>query len=220
MLFVFLFAAITMYAQKFELGASAGFQRNTRLHNKTIYDPARITPPTGTGLEPVLSLKGMYNVNKWQLGLSVDFRKLNFTFPNMYTIPLNPNYWGRNESHGRLTCMPVSIFANRKISLKKFDLYGGASLGYAFSWVDKKLPQFESFSVDRTVGYSRGYQGFLGGVQVGGNYKLNKRMAINAEVGCQCFHFKQEKFDPSYTFSVPATLGFRYRLKPDTNKLH
>lgn len=209
---ILLFAAITLYAQKFELGLNAGVQHNGHLRNLPTHGPVMLEPQMS--ITPALSLKGIYNHKNWQLGLSIDYRKLNFAHT---TLPQDGDFMTcilPPTTTGSITYMPVSALVNRKFSLKKLDLYGGASVGYAPIWASEgkygDMPQKFSFA-------NKG--GLCCGIQCGGNYRVNNRIAINAEVGANYIHFKQDKFDPSYTFSIPATLGFRYRLKPDTNKL-
>lgn len=209
---ILLFAAITLYAQKFELGLNAGAQHSGYIRNLPMHGTVILA--SHKSVTPALSLKGIYNHKKWQLGLAIDYRKLNFA----YTAITQEGNWMTcilpDPNTGSITYTPVSVLVNRKFSLKKLDLYGGASIGYAPIWASEgkfgDMPQ--KFSLANMGG-------LCCGIQCGGNYRVNNRIAINAEVGANYIHFKQDKFDPSYTFSIPATLGFRYRLKPDTNKL-
>lgn len=203
-LFVITFLAITSsFAQKFEIGANIGGSVTN------ILDPGSGNPYIvygWGGLDlPQISLKGMRVNKKWQYGLSVDY--CSFSVRSKVGTPgdLFGHPPGVPEVHpveiltGRSFCIPVKLFANRKILLNNFEPYTGFSLGYVF-WRDISL---ESMQNDFTYSLC---------LLFGCTYFVTNRLGINAELACD-YIYLQRPISIAFSFiSVPATLGIRYKL--------
>lgn len=212
-LFMLLCAAVSMYAQKFELSGAVGFQHHTRIRAKGA--DGFLGASSARQSSPVLSLGTAYNIDKWQLGVTASYTSFDFSYPSYMPQPNVRYFAAPKEMFGHFDAVPVTLCVNRKMPFKKFELYGGAKAGAVFSVNKKMLTSGDG--VTNTVSDDGIATGYTAGVQFGGNYNFGRRMGINAEVGCNCTNFRQN-FDPTYTFSIPAVLGFKYRFKPDTNK--
>jgi hypothetical protein len=139
---------------------------------------------------PTLSVKGLYNFKHWQAGLAVDFMRWNYPPYYAFGTPVrfaNP-------------AIPIQLFANRKLLLKRAIPYAGV-FAAAIPYFSPKDGYFRN-STKSGVAYS-------GGVQLGIGNKIIAHWGVNAEVKAGLVRLNAFSV-PAYMYTMSLTVGARY----------
>jgi hypothetical protein len=222
-------AAITMQAQKLEIGLNGGigFNSDIRMASKYMHVFTEETPANSG---PAFSLSGANNIGKWQAGLSVDrrsatYRTYDFRGSICYGVPANmtAQQWedfqkeiARTTYHvtySATTYYPVQLFVNRKISLHRFGLSAGVTGGYIF--IPNLKNSNDGYAVTpetRDPFNKNGFYGYCAGMQAGCTYCVSKHIGISAGVSANYLRFHQGAGSQSYMYSYPITAGVTYKL--------
>ncbi len=128
------------------------------------------------------TLSGQYDNHHWQYGFSAGYRtgsvSASFFTPSLIcTYSTSPKPPTLVTVHGSLTEIPLRLFANRKVTFKRMELYFGPFLGY--STASDKYDVVES-GVHNVQIYHHNW--LVGGIQTGGTYFVKKHFGINAGI--------------------------------------
>lgn len=217
-----LLVATSLSAQRFELGINGGVGFNGK--TKSLTSGTHISTnnkPLNTS--DVYSLKGMYSYKNWQFGVSFDHRRatykieqrtvfISYFFPTGIQSYSEPIYVHRSRPY-----YPVKFFANRKVKLNHFELYGGLSAGFVILAGVKPDPTISDLTMDmetrqRTADYHINHGiSFTAGAQMGCTYFVSRHIGLNVEVNADYVQFRQGSHMRSQMVSVPIMLGLRYR---------
>lgn len=207
LLLILFIVPMVAIAQKVELGLDGGCVVNSA--------PLNMNAATTSAFTPTISLKALYNTdNGLQIGLCADMMQLSYNLPNInQPIPSYSNYYngvthGTSKYYIAKAAVPVKAFINKTIYVKSFELYGGVSVGYVYSF--NKLYATESGDV---VSNPRNVRagGMTVGAQIGGNYPITKRVSMNAEVSGNYLSLSND-FYAYKIYTCPITIGFRYKI--------
>ncbi|MEI8278687.1 MAG: hypothetical protein WCG87_02920 [Bacteroidota bacterium] len=206
LLLILFIVPMVAIAQKVELGLDGGCVLNSAPIGMNIATPSAFTP--------TVSLKALYKTdNGLQIGLCADMMQLSYNLPNInQPLPSYSNYSGVTHGSSKYyiarTAVPVKAFINKTIFVKSFELYGGISVGYVYSF--NKLYATET---QDAAGSPRNVRagGMTMGAQVGGNYPITKRVSMNAEVSGNYLTMSND-FYAYKIYTCPITVGFRYKI--------
>ena len=210
--FLGLLASQNVSAQKFEIGINAGASRNTAFQNKTKQDDMFISQVATKRWHPAISLKAIYNTEKWQFGITTGRNTVSGTYkisypPNAHTLHTIAGTDRFVQITPQITAyqyIPVRLLVNKKINIGKVEMYGGIAAGII------KITHIHIGSSDVTQYQSQkeGLLNYSGGIQAGASYPLGKHIRINAEVAANITGLSKE----FYVYSFPATGGISYRF--------
>ena len=197
-----LLVASSLQAQKFQVGLNGGAVFSTSSLVSPQYHSDQHIFTAGT-------VSAQFDARHWQYGFSVGYRAGSFsTAYDEYiwcgypSSPPNPLSF---KVHGSFREIPFRLFADRKITFKRMEMYIGSFLGYTFS-TDK---YFISESLrDYQTAYHNHW--LVGGIQVGGTYFITKQLGINAGIATE-YNVLLSNLNYDRHF-YPITLGLRYKF--------
>ena len=195
------------HAQNFELGANAGATKGNSLsdfHSSPIIEEEVGRIRQSDEIAPYLSLKGIYNIKKWQVGVTVAYSetKIDYFIPGGNLSDYNAK---RVESF-----FPVQVSLAHKFVFHHIEAYGGLSTGYMFTG-SGIFGLSKSNSDHNTFRYN-----YIGGIQIGATYFITKKIGINIELAGNYIHINTDEPDTQYSsnhfFTMVTCLGIRYKL--------
>ena len=209
-----LFIAGTLSAQNFEFGLNAGEGLNTvPLFHTT---PANETSLSRSAATSAFSIKAMYVLPHWQIGISAE--RINLSYRFMYPLPpvvnngIYPDEGGYFNSENKIQiaapAIPLKLFLNRVITCYNFEAYFGLNLGYVFS---PDLRWGENAPGTSMVALSSYGDGPLAGAQVGATVFVTKHLGINAELSGDYISFNEGATNIKLA-AFQSTLGVRYKF--------
>ncbi len=228
-----LLVAGTLSAQKFDLMFSRGVGINTEIQNLMPFTNIFNEKGKPPHVIPTYSIKGVYHVKQWQIGLSVERRTAAYRtfrqehFEGMYSstgmtqqeIEIESAYKNQLSyvTATRTSFFPVKLQVNRKITVNRFETYAGLSAGYIiysgtlFSRGSTIIPE-KNRATEMIPLRSTSDCGTSLGFQVGSYYSLSKHFLINAEVNADRITFQQGPVSKQWTNAACASIGFGYRF--------
>ena len=198
--------AATASAQNFEFGLNGGLANYT-VHN--VYEGSSYQDFNhfqSSIVSTVMSLQAMYLFKNYQVGIAIESNTLSYKSIVRPDIPIGFELFPVFQYTDHQT--PVKLFINRVFKFKKLEAYGGLSAEYIFTKNQSKIIAPPSPANEQTT---QNTTRLAGALQAGATYFITKHIGINAEVAGEYNNFPAGTLDKNI-FSVPVTLGVRYKL--------
>jgi hypothetical protein len=178
-------------------------------------------PPLQQGkIKPSASIKGLIDLSKWQVGLSIGYASMshNYEVP-FYLGPNERNYIAYDIS---VPMYPVFAFANYKFNFVKSFVYVGLNTGHLF-FASKETNTISPSNVVPFSAKATPQSAVSGGLQAGYSIIVSDKFQLNAELGFTIVPVKMTfnsyslsgagyTTDNSLFYFIPATVGVQYAL--------
>lgn len=223
-LLLILLLPLYTFAQKSELGISAGIALNSAPSGSLFFKADK------PGITPAIALTQTWNLNRyseslvtWQVGVGV-YNFAGFRNQSDRTYVYFNDTIGNDGRDFRYAYYAYAIGPVANLKYKLNDLayiYGGASFCIAGSRNTSNRSAADFRGKDYTYTAPDGGIGYYARLHGGITYRLSQRIAVNAEIGYSYYHLNFKVNDLSYpggtefsyaTKLVPFTAGIRYRM--------
>jgi hypothetical protein len=203
---VVLLGSVSLFAQKFEVGVNSGVSYSSLVNAS---NPYLVKGWSSEMNRSMWSVKTALVTDKWMYGIAFDYGsysvKVDQPFIGMFSSFYNAYVPVENYKEKYIATSyhtDGKIFVNRKLSIKRFELYSGMSAGMIL------LHSIQSGNL-----YVRNFDnyGYTTGLQFGGTYFVTKHLGANLELAGNYLHFDRDH-NSMNIINVPASLGVRYKL--------
>jgi hypothetical protein len=221
---IVLMSNLVASAQRVEIGLGAGAAMHTGMGGSIFYKA------TNAGISPAATGSIYYNFNQHndkKLNLQVgaeashgmELRNTSTTTYSYFNLPI-----GNDGKYFRYAqeWTGAALLGNVKYRYsERAFAYGGIAVGMLQTRNESNRSGSDFADKPYTYTAPDGGQGIGGGIQLGYNYRLSRRFAINAEVAARYYSIAYEVNDASYPggtsfnyamLMVPVTLGVRYSI--------
>lgn len=210
LLLVLLILSVRCEAQNFELGLNAGCNFHFKPVNNIYTTQDKAIAGYAVGFKADLLL------SEFQVGVGVDVE--NFSQYNY----LMPDYTTKVYNYLAKPLITPYAFLNKTFAVSQGYLYAGLMGGPAIARIGINSWQYNNGPYGNPTGYTTAYysaSGYMGGLQGGGVFHLNKVCALNFEAGLRYCNYNYKspttKLEDPYhyrVFYIPLTLGLRYLI--------
>jgi len=214
---ILLLTSLHVQAQ-IELGLNLGAAINTNPNGNLYYQGDK------SPLNPMVSLKGLYNVNDHlQAGLDISLTQLTRKSDKSYPYYLGGTVGGDNKKIVLAkTYTSVCAIVNGKVFTKNGYMYGGAAVGHGVARHNSqtRLPN-ESYRAPD------GGNGLVAGLQIGAVWGASKTLGYNVELAGRYLNLQYDAKAPYTTpaadmsyhlYDIMLSIGFHYRFKDASDK--